>query len=99
MYGFEEPCISGKNGSGAVFFTGCNLNCQFCQNYEISQLGQGKILTIRELSDQFLTLQEKGAHNINLVTGCIYVPQILEALDLAKDERIAPSNCLQFKWL
>lgn len=84
LHYFEEPCISGKNGSGTVFFTGCNLNCKFCQNYEISQLCQGKIVTTEELANEFLKLQERCAHNINLVTGCIYVPQIIEALKLAK---------------
>lgn len=84
LHFFEEPCISGKNGSGAVFFTGCNMNCKFCQNYEISQLAQGKTVTIEELAKEFLKLQEKGAYNINLVTGCIYVPQIIESLKLAK---------------
>lgn len=86
LHYFEEPCISGKNGSGAVFFTGCNMNCKFCQNYEISQLAEGKIVTIEELAEEFLKLQEKGANNINLVTGCIYVPQIIESLKLAKEK-------------
>ena len=84
LHYFEEPCISGKNGSGAVFFTGCNMNCKFCQNYEISQLQKGNILTTQELANEFLRLQEKGANNINLVTGAIYVPQIIEALKIAK---------------
>lgn len=84
LHFFEEPCISGENGSGTVFFTGCNMNCKFCQNYEISQLCKGKIVSVEELASEFLKLQEKGAHNINLVTGCIYVPQIIEALKLAK---------------
>lgn len=84
MHFFEEPCISGKNGSGAVFFTGCNMNCKFCQNYEISQLRRGKNFSIEELANEFLKLQQRDAHNINLVTGCIYVPQIIEALKLAK---------------
>lgn len=60
------------------------MNCKFCQNYEISQLHQGKILSTEELANEFLKLQERGANNINLVTGCIYVPQIMEALKLAK---------------
>ncbi len=60
------------------------MNCQFCQNYEISQLGQGKVFTIQQLADEFLNLQEKNAHNINLVTGSIFVPQIVESLKLAK---------------
>lgn len=84
LHYFEEPCISGGNGSGAVFFTGCNMNCKFCQNYEISQLCKGKILDVEDLTDEFLKLQERGANNINLVTGCIYVPQIIEAIKLAK---------------
>lgn len=84
LHFFEEPCISGTCGSGAVFFTGCNMNCKFCQNYEISQMRQGRSVTSEELANEFLKLQEKGAHNINLVTGCIYVPQIVESLKLAK---------------
>ncbi len=84
LHFFEEPCISGTCGSGAVFFTGCNMNCQFCQNYEISQMGEGKSITTEELANEFLKLQKRGAHNINLVTGCIYVPQIVESLKLAK---------------
>lgn len=84
LHFYEEPCISGENGSGAVFFTGCNMNCKFCQNYEISQLCNGKIITVEELADELLKLQDSGANNINLVTGCIYVPQIIEALKIAK---------------
>lgn len=84
MHFFEEPCISGTNGSGAVFFTGCNMNCLFCQNYEISQIGKGRIVTKEQLAEEFLKLQKRGAHNINLVTGTIYVPQIVESLKLAK---------------
>ncbi len=86
LHYFEEPCISGENGSGTVFFTGCNLNCQFCQNYEISQLRQGKSISIENLAQEYLKLQAKGANNINLVTGCIYVPQIIESLKLAKQK-------------
>lgn len=86
LHFFEEPCISGKNGSGTVFFTGCNMNCKFCQNYEISQLCKGKALSVEDLTNEFLKLQERGANNINLVTGCIYVPQIIEALKLSKKQ-------------
>lgn len=86
LHYFEEPCISGKNGSGTVFFTGCNLNCQFCQNYQISQLRQGKPISTEDLAEEYLKLQAKGAHNINLVTGCIYVPQIIESLKMAKQK-------------
>lgn len=81
---FEEPCISGENGSGTVFFSNCNLNCIYCQNYEISQLGKGKDITIEELADIFLKQQEKGVENINLVTPTSYVLQIIEAIKIAK---------------
>ena len=84
---YEEPCISGKNGSGTVFFSHCNLNCMYCQNYEISQLGKGKEITIEELANIFLQQQEKGVHNINLVTPTTYVYQIIEALKIAKNKR------------
>lgn len=84
LHFFEEPCISGTNGSGAVFFTGCNMNCVFCQNYEISQMRKGRCVNGEELANEFLKLQKRGAHNINLVTGCIYVPQIVGSLKLAK---------------
>ena len=68
IHDFEEPCISGKKGSGTVFFSNCNLNCIYCQNYEISQLGKGREITIEELSNIFLLQQEKDVENINLVT-------------------------------
>lgn len=84
LHYFEEPCISGNNGSGTVFFSNCNLQCKFCQNYEISQQGKGKIVTIEELANIFLNQQEKGADNINLVTPTSYVYHIIEAIDIAK---------------
>ena len=86
LHSFEEPCISGDKGSGTVFFSNCNLKCKFCQNYEISDLGKGKEITIEELANNFLNLQEKGANNINLVTPTIYVYQIIEALKIAKEK-------------
>ncbi len=86
LHMFEEPCISGKNGSGAVFFSNCNLNCIYCQNYEISNLGKGKEITIEHLAKIFLKQQEKGAHNINLVTPTMYVLQVIEALKIAKSK-------------
>lgn len=91
----EEPPISGEKGSGAVFFSGCTMRCVFCQNYEVSSDACGKEITVRRLSDIFLELQEKGAHNINLVTGSHYVPQIVKALDLAKPSLQIPVifNC------
>ena len=86
LHMFEEPCISGENGSGTVFFSNCNLNCIYCQNYEISSLGKGKEITIEHLANIFLKQQEKGAHNINLVTPTMYVFQIIEALKIAKSK-------------
>lgn len=84
IHNFEEPCISGKNGSGTIFFSNCNLNCVFCQNYEISQLGQGKEFEISELADVIIKEQEKGVENINLVTPTSYIIQIAESIKIAK---------------
>lgn len=84
LHYFEEPCISGTNGSGTVFFSNCNLSCVFCQNYKISQQGKGNEITIDELANIFIMQQEKKAHNINLVTPTMYVPQIIEAIKIAK---------------
>lgn len=84
-HNFEEPCISGKKGSGTVFFSNCNLNCIYCQNYEISQEGRGKEITIEELAKIFLIQQEKGMENINLVTPTSYAPQIIEAISIARN--------------
>lgn len=84
LHMFEEPCISGTNGSGTVFFSNCNLNCIYCQNYEISELGKGKEISIQNLADIFLKQQQKNAHNINLVTPTMYVYQIIEAIKIAK---------------
>ena len=85
VHKFEEPCISGENGSGTVFFTGCNLSCVFCQNYKISQEYKGKEISINELAEEFLNLQKQKVNNINLVTGFMYVPQIIEAIKVAKN--------------
>ena len=84
VHNYEEPCISGKNGSGTVFFSNCNLNCVYCQNYEISQEGKGKIITIEHLADIFINQQNKNVNNINLVTPTMYVPQIIEAIKIAR---------------
>lgn len=84
LHHFEEPCISGENGSGTVFFSNCNLSCVFCQNYKISQLGLGHEISIDELANIFLEQQRKNAENINLVTPTMYVPQIIEAIKIAK---------------
>lgn len=86
IHQFEEPCISGENGSGTVFFSNCNLNCIFCQNYEISQQGKGKEISTDELANIFLKQQERKAENINLVTPTSYVPQIIEAIKIAKNK-------------
>lgn len=86
LHKWEEPCISGINGSGTVFFSNCTLGCVFCQNHVISQEGVGKEVSISRLSDIFLELQDKGANNINLVTATQYIPQIISALDLAKEK-------------
>jgi putative pyruvate formate lyase activating enzyme len=79
----EEPPISGTQGSGTIFFSGCSLKCIFCQNFPISQLGNGEEITTRELSARMLRLQRQGVHNINFVTPTHYLPQILAALWLA----------------
>lgn len=81
---WEEPCISGKNGSGTVFFSGCNLGCVFCQNRKISRFAAGRAVSAKELAQIFEQLQNEGVHNINLVTPSHYVPQIADALDMAK---------------
>lgn len=86
LHMWEEECISGKEGSGAVFFAGCNLRCVFCQNRNISQNGAGKTITVDRLADIFCELQKKGANNINLVTPTHYTKQIMAALDIAKDK-------------
>ena len=83
-HNFEEPCISGKRGSGTVFFSNCNMKCIYCQNYEISSLGRGKEFTIQELADIFIKQQQNLVENINLVSPTIYVPQIIEAIKIAK---------------
>lgn len=87
LHMFEEPCISGKNGSGTIFFSHCNLHCMFCQNYEISQnIKKGKEVTIEELSNIMLEQQKNKAENINLVTPTMYAYQIKEAIKLAREK-------------
>lgn len=81
---WEEPCISGEEGSGTVFFSGCAMSCIYCQNNSISKGLVGKIITIQRLAEIFLELQAKGANNINLVTPSHFVLHILEALDIAR---------------
>ena len=84
LHMWEEPCISGTNGSGTVFFSGCHLGCVFCQNGQISRGSNGKEISIIRLAQIFMELQEKGAHNINLVTPTHFVPQIIEALRISR---------------
>ncbi len=86
LHRWEEPCISGKGGSGTVFFSGCNLRCVYCQNHEIASGGAGKPVTVERLAKIFLELQEKGAENINLVTPDHYVTAVAEAVLRAKDQ-------------
>lgn len=95
LHHWEEPCISGTRGSGAVFFSGCTLKCCFCQNYTISQEHLGKEITPKRLGEIFLSLQEQGAHNIDLVTATQYLPLILPALDMVKEQLYIPViyNC------
>lgn len=89
LHMWEEPCISGKTGSGTIFFTGCSLRCVFCQNNTISDGKAGKVITVERLSEICLELQEKGACNINLVTATHFVPQIISALKLSRDNGLS----------
>lgn len=89
LHMWEEPCLSGDIGSGTVFFSGCSLRCVFCQNYSIAHAKSGKEISINRLAEIFIELQEKGAANINLVTPTHFVPQIIAALDLAKQQGLS----------
>jgi putative pyruvate formate lyase activating enzyme len=84
LHYWEEPCISGSEGSGAVFFSGCPLHCVFCQNGEIAAGNAGKKITVERLAEIFLELQEKGANNINLVTAGHFTPQVIKALESSR---------------
>lgn len=89
LHMWEEPCISGEKGSGAVFFSGCGLRCIFCQNREIAIGKDGKEISVEKLGEIFLNLEKQGTANINLVTGAHYVPQIREALSIAKEKGLS----------
>jgi len=89
LHMWEEPCISGEKGSGAVFFSGCPLHCVFCQNNLISNGESGKEITVERLSEIFISLQNQGANNINLVTPTHYVPHIIEAAKIAKEKGLS----------
>ena len=86
LYYHEEPVISGSRGSGAVFFAGCNMGCVFCQNYAIAKAMTGTQLSSGRLTEIFLSLQEQGAHNINLITAEHFLPQVIRSLRDAKDQ-------------
>lgn len=90
LHKWEEPCISVKNGAGTVFFSGCSLHCCFCQNNSISSRLHGQSVTSGKLADIFLSLEQKGADNIELVTPTHFVPQIIRALDIAKPKLNIP---------
>lgn len=95
LHYWEEPCISGRNGSGAVFFSGCTLKCCYCQNFKISQDNYGEEVSEQRLGEIFIELQNQGAHNINLVNPTHFVPSIIEALELVRNELSIPIiyNC------
>ena len=88
LHYWEEPCISGESGSGTIFFSGCNLKCIFCQNYQISTGLVGHEVTVEEFATICLNLEKKGANNINLVTPTPHVPLIIEGIKLAKKKGI-----------
>ncbi len=89
LHFWEEPCISGEKGSGAVFFSGCPLHCVFCQNKSIAHGNAGKVVSTGRLAEIFLELQEQGANNINLVTAGHFAPQVAQALEAAKSQGLA----------
>lgn len=93
LHFWEEPCISGTNGSGTIFFSGCPLKCVYCQNNEISSGGFGKEVSVSRLAEIFRELENKGAHNINLVTPTHYSEQILEALKIYRPKIPIVYNC------
>ena len=82
LHPFEEPCISFRNGSGTIFFTGCNLRCVFCQNYEVSRAQRGKEITPHQLADIFKELEDKGAENVSLVTPSHVIPYLVRAFEI-----------------
>lgn len=85
LHKWEEPCLSGTNGSGTVFFSGCSLGCLYCQNQKISRGSVGKAHTVQELASLFLSLEGQGAHNVNLVTATHFVPHIIDSVRLARE--------------
>lgn len=90
LHHFEEPCLSGERGSGTIFFSGCNLRCLFCQNFEISHGGKGLEVSEKQLVSLMLYLQDSGAHNINLVTPSNYTHLLKDTLKIAKSQLKIP---------
>ena len=93
LHRWEEPCISGTRGSGAVFFAGCTLLCRFCQNYELSRGRAGRRVSVRHLSEIFRRLEGEGAHNLNLVTATPFIPAVLSALEWYRPKIPVVFNC------
>ncbi len=93
LHPFEEPCISHKNGSGTVFFTGCNLRCVFCQNYEVSRAQRGKEITPQQLAEIFQELEMKGADNVSLVTAGQFIPYLVQAFEIYRPKIPVVYNC------
>jgi putative pyruvate formate lyase activating enzyme len=85
----EEPPLVGWNGSGTIFFTNCNMWCLYCQNYDISHLKRGEVISVAQLAEAMISLQQLGCHNINLVTPTHFVPQIVEALSIAVEKGLS----------
>ena len=97
LHMWEEPCISGEEGSGTVFFTGCNLRCVYCQNYDLSRSVTGKEITISRLAEIFLELQQKGANNINLVTPTHFVPADYRGIEMCQSSGITSACYIQYR--
>ena len=93
LHPFEEPCISHKNGSGTIFFCGCNLRCVFCQNYEVSRAQRGKTVTPKELAGVFQELEAMGADNISLVTAGHFIPYLVQAFEIYRPKIPVVYNC------
>lgn len=93
LHFWEEPCISGTKGSGALFFSGCTLRCAYCQNHSLSHEGHGKEITVERLAEIFQSLYEQGAHNLNFVTATPFVPQVLQALQIYRPPIPIVWNC------
>ena len=89
----EEPCISGANGSGTIFFSGCTLGCVYCQNYEISSLHKGREVTPQQLADCYKRLEEQNVHNINLVTADHFAPAVVNSFEIYKPKIPIVYNC------